>query len=446
MNPILKRSQVDTEADPSSKRQRIIHPIVQKYHDIFENYIGSEFCTLLKNTGRISPLTFDALVNVVKEADKYFDQLDINGRIIEVDGKQYGISAEKLQKDEKETRAKRHIIALDVKNWLANGSSSTIYKVLLVSEGRFVPYKVVNVENKGIPLSFDQISIYRNFINNEFNMLNEINGKEQFQYFQHKPITFLDCVSDSSPIPIIGLVGNVIYSKNLFSKIEWMINEKSNMTAKTGILNQEIKEIESKKDDANAKIMKEFKLTLINNAMKGILIINSQQITFCKQLVRSVCELHQRGFVHRDIKPENVFMDQDNAAQEFIRIGDFEGSKKIEQIYFHDFPKQSDKYLSPSDLEYIRLESNAEILRKLYLAQDVFATGISLYFILTGKNPYQLSPESFIPSNSEPNLKYLESQGFSKEIANVIGKMIELDFKKRISIEEAQKIWMSIPF
>ena len=89
--------------------------------------------------------------------------------------------------------------------------------------------------------------------------------------------------------------------------------------------------------------------------------------------------LHTRGIVHRDIRPENVMV----GAEDRIKLIDFGGAVKTAARRF-TFTKLSQvigtsEYVSPEELKGKRGDARS----------DIYALGVMLYEMLTGKMPFQ---------------------------------------------------------
>jgi serine/threonine protein kinase len=91
-------------------------------------------------------------------------------------------------------------------------------------------------------------------------------------------------------------------------------------------------------------------------------------------VARGMAYLHERGIVHRDLKPQNVMLSSLGEP----RITDFGVSKSMDESTM-DTRAGTVKYMAPEN-----------ILGQAYgPPADVFSYGILLYFVLTGKQPYE---------------------------------------------------------
>jgi serine/threonine-protein kinase len=96
------------------------------------------------------------------------------------------------------------------------------------------------------------------------------------------------------------------------------------------------------------------------------------------EIARQVCAglgaAHERGVLHRDLKPENVMLDGRGKA----RITDFGLAGLATNIQGEDIRSGTPAYMSPEQLAG----------REVTTASDVYALGLVLYEVFTGKKPF----------------------------------------------------------
>ena len=97
--------------------------------------------------------------------------------------------------------------------------------------------------------------------------------------------------------------------------------------------------------------------------------------TLATQLLRAVGKLHQRNLIHCDIKPDNLLLGDD----ERLRLLDFglcycPGLSNASRVSAAGTPS----YMAPETLEGAAPTP----------AQDIYACGVTLYYLLTGHYPY----------------------------------------------------------
>ena len=95
---------------------------------------------------------------------------------------------------------------------------------------------------------------------------------------------------------------------------------------------------------------------------------------------RAVAFAHQKGIIHRDLKPSNIIIDQNGAP----RITDFGLSKRMDAERSFTTTGQifgTPGYVSPEQVSGKRDEVGPK--------SDVYSLGAILYFLLTGRPPFQ---------------------------------------------------------
>jgi serine/threonine protein kinase len=110
------------------------------------------------------------------------------------------------------------------------------------------------------------------------------------------------------------------------------------------------------------------------------------------KLTVRICEalehIHAHGVVHRDLKPENIMVD----AEDNIRLIDFgiAGNAGSRRLTFANFSRNmgTPDYISPEQVQGKRGDARS----------DVYALGVMLYEMLTGKVPFS-GPNAFAVMN-----------------------------------------------
>jgi serine/threonine protein kinase len=105
-----------------------------------------------------------------------------------------------------------------------------------------------------------------------------------------------------------------------------------------------------------------------------------QASTLVMSLARAVHHAHERGIVHRDLKPANVLLSADGTP----KIADFGLAKRADSDYVHTLTGAilgSPSYMAP--------EQAAGATDKIGPATDVYALGVILYELLTGRPPFR---------------------------------------------------------
>ena len=113
-----------------------------------------------------------------------------------------------------------------------------------------------------------------------------------------------------------------------------------------------------------------------------------------QQICAAVAIAHKRGIVHRDLKPDNIFLHQDQ-GQEVVKVLDFGIAKLGAEQPLNDFSGRLTRhgyvlgtphYMSPEQCQDKEVDSRT----------DIYALGVVLYEMLTGKVPFNAKNYSAI--------------------------------------------------
>jgi serine/threonine-protein kinase len=134
--------------------------------------------------------------------------------------------------------------------------------------------------------------------------------------------------------------------------------------------------------------------------------------------------IHSRGVVHRDLKPENIMID----AEDNIKLIDFgiaasTGSRRLTFAKFTQTMGTPD-YISPEQVKGKRGDARS----------DIYALGVMLYEMLTGKVPFT-GPNAFIIMNdrllNNPIPPREIDPTISPQLQEIIYRALERDPKNR---------------
>lgn len=154
----------------------------------------------------------------------------------------------------------------------------------------------------------------------------------------------------------------------------------------------------------------------------------------CKDIFRQICLgyawFRKNRILHRDLKPHNIFL-----KNGMVKIGDFgsTNSESVEQSGFI-FTQQ---FSAP---EQIR-ESVYDV------GADIWALGIILHMMATGKHPFDTSDEDRVDVvenvlKKPLDINFLKSRDLDPECRDLIIRMLEKERKNRLTFEEV----MSHPY
>jgi serine/threonine-protein kinase len=100
------------------------------------------------------------------------------------------------------------------------------------------------------------------------------------------------------------------------------------------------------------------------------------------QAARALAEAHERGIVHRDVKPENLFLTSLGGEHDFVKVIDF-GIAKVQSTDGKMTETGSllgtPAYMSPEMAMGLSADARS----------DVYALGSVLYFLLSGRPPFE---------------------------------------------------------
>ncbi|HMU41095.1 MAG TPA: protein kinase [Pseudomonadota bacterium] len=135
------------------------------------------------------------------------------------------------------------------------------------------------------------------------------------------------------------------------------------------------------------------------------------------QVCQSLQEAHGQGIIHRDIKPDNVFLVEMKGQGDFVKVLDFSVAKMDTpdaQLTRAGTVFGTPAYMSPEQARGVKLAPQS----------DVYACGIVLYEMLTGKPPF----EAALPM--EVVMMHLRQKpaplvGFAEPIVRITMKALE---------------------
>jgi tRNA A-37 threonylcarbamoyl transferase component Bud32 len=167
---------------------------------------------------------------------------------------------------------------------------------------------------------------------------------------------------------------------------------------------------------------------------KGVIPI-SETVQLVIQMAEALAYAHKRGVVHRDLKPANVILSMDGAA----KITDF-GLAKIAQSSVHT---QVGSFLgSPA---YMSPEQTQGKVANAY--SDIYALGVALYKMLSGRLPFTGDFESVIVQKltANPNPLSAVNEEIPGQLKRLVFQMLEKESDKRPeSMDEVAEVLKSV--
>lgn len=153
-----------------------------------------------------------------------------------------------------------------------------------------------------------------------------------------------------------------------------------------------------------------------------------------RQVLSQLAELHDLGVFHRDIKPDNILVD--NQAKPALLILARQDKSAAETAYNVLFPHQPGGTVGFISSESFREEAET-------LSADVFAFGMTLLEMLTGKDRFEFWDENKTTKHFEPSFKKIKAAaGLTRNAQELIFKMVSVYPDKRPTSKEA----LSYPF
>jgi len=152
-----------------------------------------------------------------------------------------------------------------------------------------------------------------------------------------------------------------------------------------------------------------------------------KSISIAKQICEGLAEAHRLGVIHRDLKPQNIMVDREGNA----RIMDFGVARSIkaEGITGPKGVVGTPEYMSPEQVDGKKADQRS----------DVYALGVILYEMVTGRPPFKgsssLSTAIKHKTESPPDPREID-QKIPEVLSKVILRCMEKDREQRYQDSE----------
>ncbi len=149
--------------------------------------------------------------------------------------------------------------------------------------------------------------------------------------------------------------------------------------------------------------------------------------TYAETIARAIQHAHEQGTVHRDLKPSNVMIDV--AGQ--VRVTDFGLAKRLQ-----DDPELTATGQVMGSPSFMPPEQSSGARSALGPAADVYGIGAILYYLLTGRPPFQAATMAEIVRQlheQDPVPPRLLVPNIAQDLQTIVLKCLEKDPAKRFA-------------
>ncbi len=176
-----------------------------------------------------------------------------------------------------------------------------------------------------------------------------------------------------------------------------------------------------------------------------------QKINFAKQIIAAVADLQRLGIVHLDLKPDNfLVLSEDDPNEEggqryTLYLADFGLSKKLKDIVPEKKITGTPGFLPPEKL----YESKDPVLDSY--SNDVWALGVILYELLTGKFPWhgksvqKINMDSVMRDLSDPENPQIEGPELSRIVLKALAKERDERYPDAMALQEDLDTYIARP-
>ncbi|OHS98485.1 CAMK family protein kinase [Tritrichomonas foetus] len=155
-----------------------------------------------------------------------------------------------------------------------------------------------------------------------------------------------------------------------------------------------------------------------------------------KQIIEALSYIHSQKYTHQDIKPRNILLFSDGVA----KITDFGISHSFQSLDMMNAGTPA--YQAPETFDALDSfdEEDENFAENLIdpIKSDVYSLGVSLFECITNRKPYEGDSLFEIAREMRNNreIVFPPEIEITNDLQDLIKKMLELDPKKRISLNE----------
>ena len=437
-NTILNSKATEKEKDKENKRK------YQKYLDIFEdekiiikrNYSNNAYNKFIKSVSKKEPKS----LSKSKQRTKLRKKIRINEISSLIEGviklkKKKIVNSSNTTSNPSQINSINHFkknktVAVTVSN---SNNNSTIKNNINFNNNSFLLFEPEQKEKKNILMNqgkyflkeSERLSKYIH----DYYVRNDYYPKSQISFYKYGRLIGQGAFGKVN-LGLHILTGRFVAIKS-FNK-----NKLKNERARNKIYH-EINLMRNLKHSSVVQLLDTFEtekyiLLIMENIAGGDLLsfvkkrtkLNEKMSKFIfKQILQALKYIHSKHIVHRDIKLDNVLIDLNNN----IKLCDFGVGKMI-----HENEVLLDQCGTPA---YIAPEI---LVNKGYdgFSVDVWSSGVVLYTMLSGMVPFKANNLSDL-QNMIITGSFKEIHGISKDCNDLLHKLLQVNPKKRITIDEA---------
>ncbi|MGK3985812.1 AAA family ATPase [Sorangium sp. So ce136] len=131
-----------------------------------------------------------------------------------------------------------------------------------------------------------------------------------------------------------------------------------------------------------ALVLEDFGGRSLGELLGGTPMPMERLLPLAMAIVRAVSEIHQAGIVHKDLKPDNILV---NPASFELKLADFGLASQVPR----EQPTAQPPRLIEGSLPYMSPEQTGRMNRAIDHRSDLYALGVTLFQMLTGKLPFE---------------------------------------------------------